>query len=253
MEQASNPVRSLQKTAEILELLKELGSATVSELATDLDFSKGTIHNHLMTLVDEEFVVKNGKEYRLGLRFFEFGEHTRNQQPIYGVAKPEVAELADKTDELSSLLVEEHGWGLYLYREYGDNALNLDTSIGARVHLHNTALGKSILAFLPQDRVDQIVSARGLPKTGPNTITDESDLYQNLETVREQGYALDMEERTTGVRCVAAPVRVKDGTVKGAVSIAGPKSRLTEDKLNDEYAEYVQNAANVIGVNLTYQ
>lgn len=253
MKQATNPVRSLQKTVRILECLKEQDGATLAELAKDLDFSKGTIHNHLATLVDEEFVVKSNDEYQLGLRFFEFGEYTRNRQQIYQVAKPEIDKLAKETDELSSLLVEEHGWGLYLYRDYGENALTLDTDIGARVHLHNTALGKSILAFLPEEKVEQIISIRGLPKTGPNTITTETELHRELDQIRNQGYALDLEERTKGVRCVAAPVRVKDGTVKGAVSIAGPKSRLTEDKISEDYVELVQNAANVIGVNLTYQ
>lgn len=253
MKEASNPVRSLQKTVRILETLKEQEGTTLSELAANLDYSKGTIHNHLATLVSEEFVVQNGDEYNLGLRFFEFGEHTRKHQPIHEVAKPEVRELAEKTGELSSLLVEEHGWGLYLHREYGENSLTLDTKIGTRVHLHNTALGKAILAFLPENKVERIISTRGLPKTGPNTINTEGGLYERLDEVREKGYAVDMEERTSGVRCIAAPVQVQDGTVKGAVSIAGPKSRLTESKLHEEYAEYVTNAATVIGVNLTYQ
>ncbi|WP_101297982.1 IclR family transcriptional regulator [Halegenticoccus soli] len=252
MTEARNPVKSVRTTARILRALKELDSAGVTELSERLGLTKGTVHNHLSTLEENEFVVRDGEKYRLGILFFEFGEQTKRAKKIYGVGVPEVEKLADRTDELASLLIEEHGRGIYLHRARGEQALTLDTRIGARVYLHNTGLGKAILAHLPRERTERILDRHGLPRTTENTIDSRDALFEELDRVRERGYAIDDEERATGIRCVAAPVTTSDGAVHGAVSVAGPTSRIKGDRLETAIPDLVQNAANVISINLTY-
>ena len=252
MGNASNPVRAVQTTLAVLEALKELDGAGVTEIATHLGTTKGTVHHHLSTLADAGFVVKDEDEYRLGLRFFEFGEFVKNRQEVLELAKSEVDALAETTGELGNLLVEEHGRGIYLYRAEESSTLSLDTGAGARVYLHNTALGKAILAFLPTHRVEEILDTHGMPATTRQTITDRETLYDELEAVREHEVAFDREERGEGIKCVAAPIRTNDGRVLGAVSVAGPKSRMSGDYYESELPKQVRDVASVISINASY-
>lgn len=252
MGRAKNPIQAVENTIAILYKVAELEDAGVTELADHLDITKGTVHNHLSTLEESELVVKEDGRFRLGLRFFEFGEQIKDSYKIYDIGRPEVDKLAEETGELGNILVEEHGRGIYLYRSKGENALSLDTGIGSRVYLHQTALGKAILAHLSEDRVDEIIDTHGLEPSTRHTVTTRDGLLENLAQVREQGYALDMEERAEEIRCVAAPVITNDGIVRGAVSVAGPASRMQGEYLESRVSNMVKRAANVTSINLSY-
>lgn len=252
MERAKNPIKAVENTTTILDKVAELEGAGVTELADQLDITKGTVHNHLSTLEENELVVRDGDEFRLGLRFFELGEQIKAQHQIYEVAMPEVDKLAEETGELGNILVEEHGRGIYLYRAKGENALSLDTGVGSRVYLHQTGLGKAILAHLPEERVESIIDEHGLEPSTEHTVTTREELYESLEQIREQGYAVDREERAEGIRCVAAPVITNDDVVRGAVSVAGPASRMHGEYLESTVVDMVKRAANVISINLSY-
>ena len=252
MGRAKNPIKAVENTSAILKKVAELDGAGVTELANHLDITKGTVHNHLSTLEENELVVKEDDQFRLSLRFFEFGKQIKDQHKIYEVGRPEVDKLAEETGELGNILVEEHGQGIYLYRAKGENALSLDTGIGSRVYLHQTALGKAILAHLSEERVDKIIDKHGLKPSTKHTLTTRDTLFEHLEQIREQGYALDMEERAEGIRCVAVPVITNDGIVRGAVSVAGPASRMRGEHLESIVPDKVERAANVTSINLSY-
>jgi DNA-binding IclR family transcriptional regulator len=244
---------AVKTTATILNKLVELNGAGVTELSKHLDVTKGTVHNHLTTLEENKLVVRDGDEFRLGLRFFEYGEHVKNRHKIYEVGVSEADKLAEETGELGNILVEEHGLGTYLYRAEGENALSLDTDIGSRVYLHQTGLGQAILAHLPEERVEEIIEEHGLEPSTDQTITTREGLFEELSAIRDRGYALDMEERAEGIRCVAAPVITNDGVVRGAVSVAGPASRMRGEYLETTVSDLVERAANVISINLSYK
>jgi DNA-binding IclR family transcriptional regulator len=249
---AKDPGKSVEAAIRILEALQENDGMTVTGLSNILDLSKGTVHNHLSTLAANALVTTNGDEYQLGIRFFEFGEYVKRHQHIYDLGVPEVEKLAGETGELGNLLIEEHGKGIYLYRASGQQALTLDTGVGVRVSLHNTALGKAILANLPEKRVEEILDEHPLEATTENTITSREALYDELEDVRKSGIAYDLEERVIGVQCVAAPVITTDGHVLGAISIAGPTSRMKLENGSSDLTELVSNTADVISINATY-
>lgn len=252
MGRAKNPIKAVENTTTILDKVAELEGAGVTELADQLDITKGTVHNHLSTLEENELVVRDGDEFRLSLRFFELGEQIKDQHQIYDVAMPEVDKLAEETGELGNILVEEHGRGLYLYRAKGENALSLDTGVGSRVYLHQTGLGKAILAHLPEDRIESIIDEHGLEPSTEHTVTTREELYESLEQIRDQGYAVDREERAEGIRCVAAPVITNDDVVRGSISVAGPASRMHGEYLESTVVDMVKRAANVISINLSY-
>jgi DNA-binding IclR family transcriptional regulator len=250
--EAKHPVDTVRKTIRILEALKESDGTRVTELAASLGTSKSTVHNHLSTLREEGFVVRDGTEYRLGLRFLEFGGYSRSRTHLYRVAEPEIERLAERTGEMASLLTEQHGQGVYLLRSKGSQAVALDTHAGYRCPLHVTALGKAILAHLPEDRVAEIINEHGLEARTPETITDRGALFDELGTVRERGFALDDEEHMTGLRCVGAPITTTDGAVVGAVSVSAPTSRMRDDRFTDEVPDLVRSAANVVELNLNH-
>lgn len=245
-------IGATETSLRILETLKQLDGAGVTEVASRLDLPKSTVHNHVTTLLRNEYLVKEGDSYRTGLQFLEFGEYTRGLMPIYDVGQPEVERLATETGELASLLVEEHGMGVYLCRAKGNRAVPLRTYAGMRVHLHCTALGKAILAHLPESRVREIIDRHGLPERTTTTITDEEALSTALEEIRERGYACDREERIAGLRCVAAPIKGLDESILGAISVSGPTNRMKGSRFDEEIPEQVLSTANVIELSLNY-
>lgn len=249
---SSPPLRTTENTIRIVAALKDLDGAGVTELATHLSMSKSTVHDHLATLRRHDYVTKDGDCYEVGLGFFEVGEYARKRRKIYEVARPEVTDLAEETGELANLMVEEHGRGVYLHRARGEKAVTLDTHTGKRRYLHNTALGKAILAHLPEDRVQAILDRHGLSAATPNTITNRERLHDELAKIRDRGVAYCGQERVEGLQCVAAPVLGQDDEVLGAISVAAPTTRLTGERFDEEIPELVLQAANVVEINVTY-
>lgn len=245
-----SPIKSANTTFEIIETLVQMDGAGVSELANQLDKPKSTVHDHLRTLLERQYVIKTDDTYHVGTRFLEIGEFARDRMKIYKIAKPEVQNLASKTNEHSNLMVEEQGLGVFLYKDEGADAVELDTHSGMRVPLQTTAMGKAIMAHLPEERVHEILDRHGMPRITEKTITDRDELFEELETIRERNYALDREERVEGMRCVAAPIKVDD--VLSAISVSGPTHRLNNERFEETIPNMVLRAANVIEVNLKY-
>ena len=244
-------VGATETSLRIIDALRTLDGAGVTELAHHLELPKSTVHNHLQTLRRNEYVTKQGSEYAVGLRFLQLGEYARDRRPVATIAPPEIDKLAEETREMANLLVEEHGRGVFLYRAKGADAVHMDTHAGKRVYLHTTGFGKSILAHLSDERVERILDRHGLPSITSGTITDRGKLMEELETIRDRGYAYDDEERLEGLRCVAAPI-VVDGEVLGSVSVSGPKSRIRGEYYREELPSIVMSTANVIEINSTY-
>ncbi|MFC6823603.1 HTH-type transcriptional regulator XacR [Halopelagius fulvigenes] len=249
---AKHPVKTTEKTLALINELAERGPCGVTELANSLDMGKSAVHSHLSTLRKHHYVLKDGDDYQLGLKFLELGGNIRKSMEFYQVAEPEVKAIAAKTGELANLLVEEQGMGVYLMRSKGDRAVDLDTYAGLRTHLHTTALGKAILAYLPESRVEEIVEQHGLERKTPRSIGSREELYEAIDDIRERGYAIDDGERLEGLRCVAAPVKTSSDKVLGAISVSAPASRVSDDDLHGEFSEQVLSAANVVELNINY-
>lgn len=247
-----HPVKTTEKSLQLVEELRQIQPAGVTELSERLDMGPSAVHNHLTTFVKHGYVIQENGLYRLGLKFLEQGGYIRNQMPLFKEGEPEVNGLAEKTGELVNLMSEEMGMGVYIYRAKGSQALDFDTYSGKRTHLHSTGLGKSILAHRPEEEVRAVIDRYGLPKVAANTIEDEDVLFEELELIRERGYAVDDEEFSSGVRCVAAPIAPESRTPIGAISITAPTSRLKGETLEDEFPDLAQSAANVIELNIKY-
>ena len=249
-EQSSRTVQSVQTTIDIVKHLREVGEAGVTDLAAALDHSKGTTHSHLATLLENEYVVRNGDRYGLSLKLLDFGEYVKSQLEIYDVVAEELDDLAAETGEVAQFATGEHGRAVYLYKAHGDQAVNTASSVGRREYIHCISLGKAILAQFPEERVDGIVGRHGLPAKTSNTITDRDELAAELQEIRERGYAVDDEEMIEGIRCVAAPI-TNDGVV-GAISISGPSSRMAGERFEETLPSKLLRSANVIEINAKF-
>jgi len=245
------PVKTAQTTFRIVEALKSHDGATVTELANHLDIPKSSAHNYLRTLEHEGYVVQHGQQYEVGLQFLDLGGYARSKERLYTVATPEMERLAAATGEYANLLVEEHGLGVFLARERGENAVSLDSYTGQSVRLHTTALGKTVLAYLPRDRVDAIIERHGLPAKTERTITDRTELFEALTEIRQRECAYDREERIKGLNCVAVPI-LSDGDITGALSVSGPVSRMDQERIDEEILPELRRAANIIELNQTH-
>jgi DNA-binding IclR family transcriptional regulator len=244
-------VRSVETSYEILDALQRMDGARITELADELGLASSTIHRHLSTLENLEFVVNQGSQYHIGLRYLSLGAYAREYKQAYRLAKHRVAKLADETGERAQFVVEEHGRGIHIFTRTGDNAVTADAGIGKRVYLHASSAGKSILAFVPEQRRQQILDTHGLPQITDNTVTDRDVLLDELNDIRDRGFASNKEESIEGLRAVGAPVVGESGVVMGALSVSAPTHRMKGNKI-DNYIDALLGIVNELELNIEY-
>jgi DNA-binding IclR family transcriptional regulator len=245
-------VKSVGTLLAVVEGVRELNGARVTELAEHLEVGKSTVHRHLSTLKAHEYVVKEGDEYHLGLRFLGLGEYARDRNPVYGLAQPIVEQLAEETEERALFMTEEHGRAVYLYRGLGARAVRTNSKIGTRRYLHTIAGGKVMLAHMDEARVDSIIDRWGLPAETSETITDRATLETELARIREAGVAFNREECIEGLQAVSAPVLGPGGQVVGALSVSGPTHRINSERLEESISDLLLGSANELELNLEY-
>lgn len=247
------PVKSVDTTLRIIEYVRDKDGARAGEIARELDLPDSTVSDHLVTLRENQYLVKHDNEYRVGLRFLELGDRARNYRKIYRVGKRNVDKLATETGELAHLSVEEDGLGTIIYEREGSDAIALDTYVGRRVKMHCTALGKAMLAHMADEKVNEIIDRYGLSAKTEHTITDREAFNDNLEQVREQGYAISSGERISGLSCIAVPItEASDGEVFGALSLCTPLSRTKSDGFSEEVLRKVRQTANRIELDTAF-
>lgn len=237
-------VGSTRTTFRIIESLRNFDNARVTELAEELELSKSSVYRHLATLRDMEYVVKDGNYYRLSLRFLDLGEYTKRHREDYRLAKLKIQSLVEETDEGFGFIVEEHGYGVYVHKEMGENAVETGSNLGKRMHLHTTASGKALLSKLPPDRVSEIFDNRGLPAVTKHSITVRDEMYRELEKIRDRGYSISDQENIVGLRAVSVPVVDVNDQPVGAIVTSGPTSRYEGEYLEEELPNRLKTAAN---------
>jgi DNA-binding IclR family transcriptional regulator len=229
-------LKSSSKTLSIIDAVVDLEGARVSEIADYLDISESAASNHLHTLRRAGFLTTNGDIYQPSLKFAKLGEHAKSRDPAYRHAIEITNELDENTNFETSFTVEENGLGRYLRPEVA-LATEVDNyfTIGERIYLHSTAAGKAILANYSDKRLDYIVDRWGLPAQTDQTITSRAALEEELEEVRDRGYAVNRGEDQEGVYAIGQAVKKPSGEVLGAISIAGPTYRTKEQRFKERF------------------
>lgn len=242
-------VKSVHRAFDIVEGLRELDGAGVTELAEHIDLPASTVHNYLSTLRERCYVVKDDNNYRLAARFVHVGDYIKQQQELFRVGRRNVRWLAEETGETVNLVIEEFGRIIYLISEVGSEGLSNYSYVRRREYLHSTAAGKAVLMELDEDRRRQILDRHGLPAQTSSTITDRNRLLDELEDAREHGYTFNDEENTEGIRAVGASVECADGSY-GAVSLSGPLNHLPDERFREELPALVHDTARSIEIEL---
>jgi DNA-binding IclR family transcriptional regulator len=199
-----------------------------------------------MTLLNGGFLERagDGEKFRLGLRLLEMGLGALRGLDFRRAAYPYMQQLVDRFQETCTLSIFDRGRMLYVEVVYGEHSLTIAARVGRHLPAHCTASGKVLLAFLPPEITEPILSGP-LAAYTDKTITSPAKLREELGLVRQCGYAVTDEEFEAGIRAISAPIRDIDGKVIAAMSIPFPTSRLNPERI-PEIAQALMDAANAV-------
>jgi DNA-binding IclR family transcriptional regulator len=229
-------------------LAKERENLSLMELATRLELHKSTAHRLLMILERHRMVERDPRtgRYRLGLRLFELGALAIARFDIRDCARPHLDRVLFETEETVHLCVLDAGEVLYIDKLEPNRSVRMASKIGRLSPAHCSAVGKAMLAHLPEREVDEILRQHGLPRMTAKTIVTPGNLKAELKLIRERGYAIDNEEAEDGVRCVGAVLLGPNGRPLGAISVSAPSFRLTMERI-PSVAASIMRATRAIG------
>lgn len=246
-------VKSVDRAFQIIEFLRRENGADIQTVAERLSVANSTAYRYLMTLESSGYLTKKAGQYHVSLRFLRLGEHSRERNPAFQLAREKVRQLADETDERAQFVTESHGKALFVHRAMGEHAVETDSRTGKVVPLHTIAAGKAILAHLPSDRVEEIIDTHGLEARTENTISGREQLFENLEEIRKRGFSYNRQESTQGLSGVGVPVIQRDNNdVIGALSVVGATHRMKKERLSDALPNLLLAAANELELDIAY-
>ena len=247
----SYPVASTVVTAAlILDTIAHRDRMRAQELAKELSLNRSTVHRMLHTLEVLGYVGKHADGYyRLTFHLFEIGNSVLHSHNLIDPAHRNLIQLSEATGYTVNHAVLYQEETLYIDKASPPSYLHIDRAVGETEPLHCTSLGKILLAFQSREERGRILDSIQLDRFTPNTITDRRRLEDELDRVRGQEFAVDDQELTMELRCVAAPVRTPDGTLVSAVSISGPADRLLAESI-PELLPRLRKAVETIGINM---
>ncbi|PCR88882.1 IclR family transcriptional regulator [Natrinema ejinorense] len=250
--ESQDRIKTTERIFQIVELLMREDGLSFTEVANHLDLSRSSAYRHLTSLERQGYVIKESEKYYPGMQFLDVGEYVRTRKSVYEMIEPKIEKLAERTDERAEFIVEEHGTGIFVHREVGENAVHTNTRIGRSIPLHASAAGKAILAHYPTQRVEEIVESQGLEELTQHTITDADELLDELTEIRETSIAYNDQELIEGLRAVGVPILDGDDVI-GGISITGPTSRFQGEKLKNEYPDLLLGVANELELNIAFR
>ncbi|MDZ5472028.1 IclR family transcriptional regulator [Bacillus sp. 31A1R] len=231
-----NMVKSVSRALDIITLVgMKKGGLGVTEIAKQIDINKSSVYRILSTLVQYGYIEQDQEtgKYKLGYKFLEVSSRLLESIDLRTEAKPLLQELGKYTNEVIHLVVYDQGEVVYIEKLEGNETLRMHSKVGKRAPIHCTAVGKSIIAHFPSNEVIDILERKGMPMHTDKTIVNIDTFMEELISVRQRGYALDLEENEYGITCIAVPIFDHLGKAVAAVSISGPTIRMTDERLHE--------------------
>lgn len=228
------PVKSAARVLDIVEALAgEPDGLSFSDLARRLDLPKSSLHGLLATLTDRGYVGFDPERhtYLLGIRVWEHGQAYLRHRDMLQEARRAMEGIVQAINETVQLAVLDGIENVYLAKVDCSHPVRLQSEVGKRLEAHATGLGKVLLAHLPKDDLESRLIQPTLKSFTPHTITQRSRLLAELATVRSQGFGIDDQEYTPGLRCVAVPIREPGGRVATALSASIPIMRAGPEQM----------------------
>lgn len=240
-------IQALDRALDVMQFLSDNGSATLTGIATGLDQSVATIHRVLATLESRQFVEisAEGQEWHVGPAAFRIGSTFLRRTNVVERARPVMRALTERSGETSNLGAEWQGRVMFLSQVETHEMIRAFFPPGTLSAMHASGIGKALLSAQGEDRLAAVLS-HPLERFTPQTLTTPDALRRALDEARRQGYAVDDEERTPGMRCVAAPILNMHGEAVAGISVSGPVQRLPDTRIA-LIGEMVREAAIEVG------
>ena len=223
-------IQALDRGLSILDYLADhpQGEASLSELTGFLEVDKSAVFRMLKTLEGRKFVVFDSAAniYRLGAGVYRLAAASEQHTPLFEIAAPRLKRINLATNEDTHLAIRSENSVVFLVRLGSREIIGVNTHIGHREPLYCTAIGRALLANLPDPEMHHVLDTTNLVRLTPKTLVKKSALLKELARVREQGHAIDDEERKDGVYCIASPVFNRRREVIASIGISGLKERM---------------------------
>jgi IclR family acetate operon transcriptional repressor len=227
-------VQSLTRGLSILECLaKAEGGLTLTDIGQREQLPPSTVHRLLATLEKMGYVYQAGElgRWYVGLQAFAVGSSFLSSRDFVAQSHPYMRRLMDQSGETVNLAILDGTEAVFVDQVQCREMMRTIVKLGSRAPLHASGVGKAIFASLPDDQIDAILKVRGLPRITGNTITTPETMWASVRVIRQRGWSFDDEEHAIGTRCVAAPIYDEHAETLGAISLAGPSSRLPDERI----------------------
>ncbi|WP_329112488.1 IclR family transcriptional regulator [Streptomyces sp. NBC_01353] len=249
-------VPAVARACDILELfLQGDGTLSAPEITRRLQLPRTTTHELLSTLTARSYLVPIPEQpgrYRLGVRTYQLGSRYAEQLDLAAEGQNVAREVAETCDETVHVAILEDTDVIYIAKVDSTHAVRMVSAAGRRLPAHCTAVGKMLLAALPEDELDARIEGRELVGMTPDSITEPDALRAVLAEIRARGTASEHRESNPDVSCVAAPVRDRAGRVVAALSISAPMIRWSEER-EGELAELAAKGAADLSLRLGHR
>ncbi|HPO04073.1 MAG TPA: IclR family transcriptional regulator [Bacillota bacterium] len=247
-------IQSLDRGLEILFILSEHKSKGVTELANDLQVNKSTVFRLLETMEKRGLIQQDERtaKYRLGIGVLQISDGLVRNLDIISLSRPIMKQLMDSTKESVHLCTFSSDKVYVVDQVKSNYAMKVSAAIGQDEPIHCSSVGKCILAYLPEERIERILNETEFIPYTKKTKTTKEAIQKELAEIRAGGYAIDDEELSEGVRCLAAPIYNHRGEVKNCIGISGPSLRICLDNI-DFYIDKIKAAADSISYSIGYR
>jgi IclR family KDG regulon transcriptional repressor len=243
----------LTKVLRIFDTLQHNPSGmNLKQISDQTRLNKSTAYRFLSHLEKEGYLVRDDRGiYMLGMRLFELASASNHQSTLRRVAQPVLRELLKATGETVNLGLQDGVTVVYVDVLESSHEFRLVSRVGLHRPLYATALGKALAAFLSPEKKQELFDTIQFQVLTPNTITNLAQFQKELDLIRERGYAVDNEESYLGARCIGAPILNSMQESVAAISVAGPTSRVSEDKIST-FAAALREAAQAISARIGF-
>jgi IclR family transcriptional regulator, acetate operon repressor len=227
-------VQSLTRGLSILGCLAQSeGGLTLTDIAERAQLAPSTAHRLLATLEKTGYVYQMGDlgRWYVGLQAFTVGSSFLANRDFAAHSHLHMRRLMEQCGETANLAILDGAEAVFIDQVQCRETMRTIVKLGSRVPLHASGVGKAIFAALPDDQIDALIRVKGLPRITENTITSPETMWASIRVIRQRGFSFDDEEHLPGTRCVAAPIYDEHAEPVGAISLAGPSSRLPDARI----------------------
>ncbi|WP_304508020.1 IclR family transcriptional regulator [Anaerotignum sp.] len=250
-----NCVKSILKAFQIIEAIDRFGELSIGQLSQTLSMDKATVHRLINTIKEAGYIVQNPytRKYSNSVKLFTIGNHIIERTGVKEIARPYIEAVAKETKETINLSMHSGNDIVYVDKIESDSPIKVGIKVGTALPMYCTGMGKAILAFLPEDTLNEIIKHTNFKKRTAKTVAGKEALLDQLKLVRKNGYAKDGEEYVDGLISFAAPIFDYRNSPVAALSISMPKLRYNEGEQRQYFVSLVKKTAAALSKELGNQ